>query len=79
MAVGVDPSETAEVLKRQSQANRYPWQVAVGTPAMLKEFNVVSTSIKYAVNRQGVITYQAGYGAGDEAAWRKMFEELVAP
>lgn len=78
IGVGVDPTESPSLLKQTADSRGYPWSIAAGTSPMLRRFQVVQTSIKFAVNREGIITFQAGYGVGDDATWRGVFEGLVS-
>jgi len=77
VAVGVDPAEGADLLRKTAASRGYSWPIAKGSPEMLKTFGVLTTSTKFAVDRSGIITYQAGYGVGDATTWRKVFEGLT--
>lgn len=77
IAVGIDPSEGPDVLRAYQQAQGYPWSVAMGDREMLQRYNVVSTSIKYAVNKDGIITHQRGYGVEDAQTWERVFQGLL--
>ncbi len=77
VAVGIDPTEGPEVVRAYHEANGYPWTVALGDREILERYNVLSTSVKYAVDRQGTIAFQRGYGVEDAASWERMLEELL--
>ena len=55
----------------------YPWTVTLGNREVLERYGVVSTAVKYAVDRQGVITFERGYGVADAGTWEAVFEDLV--
>ncbi len=77
-AVGTDPSESLEDMERYRQQQGYPWPVAEADRSVLSAFSVFSQSTKVAFGGDGLIVYRAGYGAGDEETWRRVFEELSA-
>lgn len=77
MAVGIDPAEGPEVLRAYQQANGYPWTVTLGDRKKLERYNVISTAIKYAIDRRGIITFQRGYGVEEAKSWERIFEDLV--
>ena len=77
MAVGIDPTEGPDVLQSYRDAMGYPWMVTLGGRDVLERYGVISTATKYAIDRQGVITFQRGYGVVDAAASEAVFEELV--
>lgn len=79
LAVGIDPTEGPDVVRAYVEANKYPWRSALGNPDTLVAYNVNSTAIKYAINRQGVISFQGGYGVEKDETWTKIFEGLVKP
>ncbi len=76
VAAGIDPTEGPEILRTYQQDNGYPWTVALADRDVLERYNVISTAIKFAIDRQGIITFQGGYGVVDAATWEQVFEEL---
>jgi hypothetical protein len=77
VAVGIDPSETAADLDRYKAEQGYPWPVAVANRDLLERYRVNTTSIKYAMDRRGVIQYQRGYGVGSADEWSRLLQSLV--
>lgn len=77
-AISVDPTETIQELGAYSQQQGYPWPMATAGPRMLANLGVRSQSTKLAFGHDGVITYRDGYGKGDDATWRRVFEGLTA-
>lgn len=61
VAIGIDPTEGPDVLQAYRDAMGYPWTVALGEREVLERYGVVSTAIKYGVDRQGVITFHRGW------------------
>jgi hypothetical protein len=78
LAVGIDPTENAAVLQRYQQQQGYPWPAAVGNREIIEAYRVISTSIKYGIDRDGVVVYQRGYGTPPESEWRALLERLAA-
>lgn len=77
VAAGIDPTEGPEVVRAYRQAQGYPWTVVLAEREILERYNVVSTAIKYAIDRQGIITFQQGYGIEDVQRWEQVFARLV--
>jgi peroxiredoxin len=78
VAIGVDPTESADLLKQTAESRGYPWLIAPGTTPVLTKFGVIQTSTKFAIDREGIVVYEAEYGVGDDATWQKVFERLIA-
>jgi hypothetical protein len=77
-AVGEDPTEPLQELEAFRVEQGHSWPVASAGQNMLADLKVLSRSNKVAFDRRGIITYRGGYGVGDEAQWRKVFEELAS-
>jgi hypothetical protein len=77
VAVGIDPLEGPDVVQAYHQAMGYPWMVTLGDRPVLERYNVIATSVKYAVDRHGTIAFQRGYGVMDAAGWERVFEEVL--
>ena len=77
MAVGIDPTEGPDVLQAYRDTMGYPWTVTLGDREVLERYGVLSTSVKFAVDRQGEIAFQRGYGVSDTASWEAVFEDLL--
>lgn len=56
---------------------RFPWTYAMGNPTDLKSLNVVSTDVKYVVDRSGLIIFQAGHGVLDGSRWPSVLKDLA--
>ena len=74
----MDLAETPQVVGAYVQAMGYPWRVALAGRDVLQRYNVVSTSIKYGVGRDGIVRFYEGYGVKDLEHWRQVFEDLAA-
>ncbi len=78
LAGGIDPTEGADVLQRYHTQQAYPWLAAVGNRAMLERYAVTSPSIKYAIDRRGLIVRHRGYGVGTAADWDEWLRTLAS-
>lgn len=76
--MGIDPAEGPEVLRAYREREGYPWPVAVGNRETLETYRVISTSIKYAIDRRGLITFSRGYGVGSAQDWAEVLRSLAA-
>ena len=79
LAIGMDPSESADRLRAYHAEQDYPWPAAVGTPQLVQAYRVTSTAIKLAVNPQGAIVFRRGYGVLPDQNWRDLLQQLAAP
>lgn len=78
VAAAIDPSEGPDVVRGYVRAQGYPWTVvALADRPVLERYHVVSTALKYAVNRRGTITFTRGYGVENAATWEQVLEELA--
>lgn len=78
LAVGIDPTEGADVLRRYHEQQGYPWPAAVGNRQIIEAYSVTQTAIKYAIDRNGIITRQRGYGVGSASDWDEWLRALAA-
>ncbi len=77
VAVGIDPTEGPDIVAAYHQAMGYPWTVTLAERDVLERYNVISTAIKYAIDRHGIITFQRGYGVNSSETWTRVFEDLL--
>jgi len=66
------------VLRAYHAAQGYPWPAAVGNRQTLEAYNVISTSIKFAMDRNGFVAYRRGYGVGSDQSWRDLLATLAS-
>ncbi len=74
----MDQAENAEVVGAYVRSMGYPWRVALAGRDVLQRYNVVSTSIKYGIARDGNIALYEGYGVASDSHWQQVFEDLAA-
>ena len=74
-AIGQDLTEGIDKLENYRAREDLPFPVATVGNSVLRGLEIVSQSTKIAVDRSGVITYRAGFGAG-ETEWQKVFADL---
>jgi hypothetical protein len=77
LAIGIDPTEGPEVLRAYHTQQGYPWPAALGNQPTIEAYRVISTSIKYAIDRNGIVLYRRGYGVGPEQDWRDLLQQLA--
>ncbi len=65
------------MLRRYHAEQGYPWPAAVGNRETIEAYNVTSTSIKYSMDRNGVILSRKGYGVGSAAEWDELLRTLA--
>jgi hypothetical protein len=74
----MDPTESADVLRTYHAQQDYPWTGAVGNRPTIEAYNVISTSIKFAMDRNGIVVSRRGYGVGSEQSWRDLLRSLAS-
>lgn len=77
LVVDMDLGETAGELTRFREQQGYAFGLATTDARTLAAFNYVGRSSKFGVDRNGIITYRAGYGEGSDAEWRTLFQRLA--
>jgi hypothetical protein len=65
------------VLRAYQADEGFPWPVAIAGRQMIEDYNVISTSIKVAVDPRGVVAYRRGYGVESADQWRALFRSLA--
>lgn len=65
------------MLRRYHAEQGYPWPAAVGNRETIEAYNVISTSIKYSMDSNGVILWRKGYGVGSAAEWDEVLRTLA--
>ena len=75
-AIGQDLTEGIGKLEGHRSREGLPFPVATVEADVLRSLEVVSQSTKIAVDGDGVITYRAGFGAG-ESDWQRVFADLA--
>lgn len=80
LSISLDLNEDLTVLREYKK--KYPElknaMFAAGQPQILADYDVIRTTTKYAVDRNGKIIY-AGFGAFDEGQWKILLDELSKP
>ena len=66
------------MLRRYHAEQGYPWPAAVGNRETIEAYNVISTSIKTSMDRNGVILWRYAYGVGSAAEWDERLRSLAA-
>ncbi len=74
--MSLDLGEDESIVKNYKAKKGYPWDLAIGDQKVLKDYNAVTTTTKYAINKDGVIIYK-GYGVFEEKDWRNLFLALL--
>ncbi len=74
--VSLDLGEDENIISTYKEKKGYPWDLAPGDKETLKNYNAVTTTTKYAINKEGKIIYK-GYGVFEEKNWRNLFLALL--
>ena len=76
LSVSLDLTENRDILERYRVSRGQPGTFAPGNQKILIDYDVVSTTTKYAISRDGVILYR-GSGALSASNWKIIFEALA--
>jgi hypothetical protein len=74
--VDVDPTEDAGAIQVSKEQQGYPWDMAPGNQEVIISYSANTTAKKYAVDKDGVITFAKGYGVEKAETWGGVFEAL---
>ena len=74
--MGWEPGAELSDLVSFKNKHGHPWPVALTTPTLFKQYNVVQHSTKVAIDRDGVIAFREGYGVKGQDTWVRLFQEL---
>ena len=75
VSVSLDLNENAAVLEKYRVDNNRPGMFAPGNQHVLENYNVLYTTTKYAIGKNGVIVYKR-VGEMDAGSWKTMLEAL---
>ena len=73
-----DPFEDAEVIRTYQERNGYSWMMAPFNREAVLAYGVRVQSTKFAIDEDGIITYQKSYGTGNADAWLQVLGALAS-
>ena len=76
--VGIDPSESIDVLEEDRKREELPWLTAYADEGMLEALQIYTQPSKVAIAGNGIITHRYGFGKGDFESWAELFEDIAA-
>ncbi len=77
VAIDLDLNEDAQKLREYKIRGNYDLiKFAPGSSSILKDYEIISTTVKFAIDRRGIIIW-AGSGAVDNDTWEIIFKRLV--
>lgn len=77
IVIGLDLNEGSGLLTSYKSKNGFPGAFAVGNRNVLVDYNVRSTTTKYAIDKDGLVVWK-GSGAMPSSSWQKLFEGVQA-
>lgn len=77
VAVGIDPTDTEEVMRELSEEKGFTYPVTRGLPEVMMDFGVNSQATTVGINREGYIVFQKNKTALSEEEYRELFNRLV--
>ena len=78
IAVGVDPSESAEAIDDYAARQGYPWEMAIHHADVMADFGVTRQPSKVIINGDGVITVRQLSRSMGADQWREALDEVTA-
>ncbi len=76
ISVSLDTAETDQVINNYKTKRGYVGEFSPGTQKILRDYNIVRTTTKYAIDKNGIIIYK-GSGVFDEKQWETLFTGLI--
>jgi len=77
VAIGIDPTDDAEVMKNLSEKHGFTYPTTAGHPEIMLDFGVESQATTVGVNREGYIEFQKNKTALSADEYRELFDSLV--
>lgn len=77
VAIGIDPTDDEEVMRKLSEEEGFTFPVTRGEPDIMRAFGVQSQATTVGVNTDGNIAFQKNKTALSEEEYRNLFDELV--
>jgi len=77
VAIGIDPTDDEEVMRKLSEEEGFTFPVTRGEPDIMRAFGVQSQATTVGVNTDGTIAFQKNKTAMSEEEYRKLFDQLV--
>lgn len=77
VAIGIDPTDDEEVMRKLSKEEGFTFPVTRGEPDIMRAFGVQSQATTVGVNTDGRIAFQKNKTALSEEEYRKLFDQLV--
>lgn len=77
VAIGIDPTDDKEVMRKLSDEEGFTFPVTKGLPDVMMDFGVESQATTIGINRDGTIAFQKNKTALSEEEYRDLFDKLV--
>ena len=78
LALNYAPTLELDHDKRVWDQENWPWLIGEPMGTMPRDYWVIASATKIAIDSHGVIIYRAGFGEGSGDEFRKVFDRLVA-
>ena len=75
IVIGLDIKEHSQQIKAYRDSNSFLGSFAMGNRDVLVNYNVISTTTKFAIDRNGVIIWK-GSGSMEQRHWKTLFSAL---
>lgn len=77
VAIGIDPTDTEEVMRELSEEEGFTFPITRGLPQIMMDFGVESQATTVGINREGYVEFQKNKTALSEEEYRELFDSLV--
>lgn len=77
VAIGIDPTDDEEVMRKLSEEEGFTFPVTKGLPDIMMDFGVESQATTVGINRDGFIAFQKNKTALTEEEYRELFDGLL--
>jgi len=77
VAIGIDPTDTEEVMRKLSMEKGFTFPVTAGHPQIMLDFGVETQATTVGINRKGYIAFQKNKTTLSADEFRSLFDELI--
>lgn len=77
VAIGIDPTDTEEVMRKLSKEKGFKFPITKGHPEIMLAFGVKAQATTVGINRNGEVLFQKDKVALSAEDYRALFDELL--
>ena len=77
VGIDIDPTESPDRIRSYQVREDYHFPASIADREIVRTFRVIRQSTKVAVDREGIVRFNQGYGTRDDGWWQQVFSSLA--